>query len=75
MAANIDHLLDVMTRHVNAVDETVRVPGYRAILLDCLSDIIAAEREHQRMATNVRQRVDDACEKLGTGLHDAGWGA
>jgi len=73
MAVNTSHLVEVMRRQVDAVDESVRVPEYRRMLLDSLAELILAEREHRQRATNINQRTTDVCETLGGKLHDAGW--
>jgi len=42
-----------------------RCPGYRDELIDSLSDIIQAERQHRVQGTNIQQRVSDKCNAAG----------
>ena len=51
------------------LEQSKRIPerceGYREELVDAISDIIQAERLHNVQATNIQQRVTDACSASG----------
>lgn len=42
-----------------------RCPGYREELIETLSDIIQAERQHRVQSTNIQQKVNDKCSAAG----------
>lgn len=51
------------------LEECKRVPqrsnGYRAVIIDSLSDIIQAERQHKVQGTNIQQRINDKIRAAG----------
>lgn len=55
---------------INAIKEKCqevpeRAPGYRAALLDTVSDIVWEEHKHAIRATTIQKTVTDCCEALG----------
>lgn len=42
-----------------------RANGYRNVIIDSLSDIIQAERQHRVQGTNIQQRINDKCRAAG----------
>lgn len=54
------------------LEECKKVPqrsnGYRRVIIDTLSDIIQAERQHRVQGTNIQQRINDKCRAAGQSL-------
>lgn len=59
MPLNDRKIIDIILNECNAIDE--RCKGYRKELVQVISDIITAERQHRIQATNVQQRISDKC--------------
>ena len=51
------------------LEQCKRVPhrcdGYQRELIDSISDIITAERQHRVQSTNIQQKVNDKCNAAG----------
>lgn len=42
-----------------------RCPGYKSELIDRLSNVVRAERQHAVQGTNIQQKVSDQCNAAG----------
>lgn len=42
-----------------------RCDGYREEIIDVVSDIITAERQHRVQGTNIQKRINDKCNTAG----------
>lgn len=63
MALNQQKLISII------MDESAKLPerceGYRAAVLDTLSDIIQLENQHRREGIYIKQKIADKCNALG----------
>jgi hypothetical protein len=56
-------LIEEILKQCDEFDE--RVPGYREELQETVTDIIAAEAEHEKQRGEIVVRVADFCKRLG----------
>ena len=63
MPLNDRKIINIILDECNAIDE--RCKGYRKELVQVISDIITAERQHRVQGTNVQQRISDKCNSAG----------
>lgn len=63
MPANDQKVIQIILEEMNAVED--RCEGYRDMLTDALTDIIASERQHRVKGTNIQQQVNEKCNAVG----------
>lgn len=63
MPLNERKIVSIILEQCKRVPE--RCEGYREELVDTISDIIQAERQHRVQGTNIQQRVTDKCTAAG----------
>lgn len=63
MPLNDRKIISIILDECNSVDE--RCKGYRKELVQVISDIITAERQHRVQYTNVQQKINDKCNAAG----------
>lgn len=71
MAIQQRALMETLRSEVEEIEEAY--PGYRADLLDHLSQIVFLEREHQQRSTQIQKKVSDRCQALGQLLVRNDW--
>lgn len=70
MPHNDRKIISIILDECNAIDE--RCKGYRKEIVQVISDIITAERQHRVQGTNVQQRINDKCNAAGRFLAETG---
>ena len=63
MPLNERKIISIILNECNAVEERCR--GYREALVEAVTDIITAERQHRVQGTNIQQKVNDKCSATG----------
>jgi hypothetical protein len=63
MPLNERKIISIIVEQCKHIPE--RCVGYREELLDSISDIIQAERQHRVQGTNIQQKVSDKCNAAG----------
>jgi hypothetical protein len=63
MPLNERKIVTIILAEAQAVPE--RCEGYRETLIETISEIVQAERQHKVQGTNIQQKVNDQCNTLG----------
>ena len=63
MPLNEQKIISILLEECKKVDE--RCDGYREEIIDVLTDIMTAERQHRVQGTNIQQKISDRCNTAG----------
>jgi hypothetical protein len=63
MPLNEKKIIQIILERCGEVPE--RSNGYRAAVIDAITDIIQAERQHRAQGTNIQQKVNDKVAAAG----------
>ncbi len=63
MPLNEKKIIKIILEECKDIPE--RCSGYRDELIDTISDIIQAERQHRTQGTNIQQKISDKCNAVG----------
>ena len=63
MPLNDRKIINIILEECKTVEE--RCSGYREELIDVITDIITAERQHREKGTNIQQKINDKCNAAG----------
>jgi hypothetical protein len=63
MPLNERKIVSIILEEGQGVPE--RCEGYRETLIETISEIVQAERQHKVQGTNIQQKVNDQCNTLG----------
>lgn len=63
MPLNEKKIVSIILEQCKSLPE--RCDGYHEELLDTISDIVQAERQHRVHGTNIQQRINDKCSAAG----------
>ena len=63
MPLNDRKIINIILEECKTIEE--RCEGYREELVDVITDIITAERQHRVQGTNIQQRISDKCNAAG----------
>lgn len=63
MPLNERKIINIILDECKTVEE--RCAGYQEELVDVITDIITAERQHRVQGTNIQQRINDKCNATG----------
>lgn len=63
MAHNERKIINIILEECKTVEE--RCEGYQEELVDVITDIITAERQHRVQGTNIQQKINDKCNAAG----------
>ena len=63
MPLNQKKIIGIILEEAKKLEE--RCEGYTAELVEVISDIVTAERQHRVAGTNIQQRISDKCNTLG----------
>lgn len=66
MPLNERKIVEIIVEQSSLLPE--RCDGYREELIETISDIIQAERQHRVQGTNIQQKVIDKCSAAGVFL-------
>lgn len=68
MPLNERKIINIILEECKTVEE--RCEGYREELVDVVTDIITAERQHRVQGTNIQQKINDKCNAAGRFLSE-----
>jgi len=63
MPLNDRKIISIILEECKTVEE--RCAGYRDEIVEVITDIITAERQHRVQGTNIQQRISDKCNAAG----------
>lgn len=63
MPLNEKKIINIILEECQSVEN--RCEGYREEIIDVVTDIISAERQHRIQGTNIQQKVNDKCNAAG----------
>lgn len=63
MPLNERKIINIILEECKTVEE--RCNGYQEELVDVITDIITAERQHRVQGTNIQQKINDKCNAAG----------
>jgi hypothetical protein len=63
MPLNERKIISIILEQCQRIPE--RCVGYREELIDSITDIIQAERQHRIQGTNIQRKVNDKCNAAG----------
>jgi len=63
MPLNERKIINIILDECQKIEE--RCEGYREELVEVVTDIITAERQHRVQGTNIQQKVNDKCNTAG----------
>lgn len=63
MPLNDRKIINIILEECKTIEE--RCEGYREEIVDVITDIITAERQHRVQGTNIQQRISDKCNAAG----------
>ena len=63
MPLNEQKIIKIILDECKSIEE--RCDGYQEVLVEAITDIITAERQHRVQGTNIQQRVNDKCNATG----------
>ena len=63
MPLNERKIINIILDECKTIEE--RCEGYREELVETITDIITAERQHSVQGTNIQQRINDKCNATG----------
>ncbi len=77
MPLNDKKIISILLEESAKVED--RCKGYRAEIIDVITDVIVYERQHRVQGTNIQKKINDKCNAAGrylaeqrTGDSDAG---
>lgn len=68
MPLNEGKVISIILEECKKIEE--RCKGYSEELVEVLTDIIAAERQHRVQGTNIQQKINDMCNASGRFLFE-----
>ena len=68
MPLNEKKIIGIILEECQSVPE--RCKGYKEEIIDVVTDIITAERQHRIQGTNIQQKVGDKCNSAGRFLSE-----
>jgi hypothetical protein len=68
MPLNEKKIITIILDEGKGIEE--RCEGYREELMEVITDIITAERQHRVAATNIQQKIIDKCNTIGRFLSE-----
>ncbi len=63
MPLNERKIITIILDECQTIEE--RCDGYREELVEVVTDIITAERQHRVQGTNIQQKINDKCNSVG----------
>lgn len=63
MPLNERKIISIILDECKTVEE--RCKGYREELIEVITEIITAERQHRVQGTNIQQKINDMCNTTG----------
>jgi len=63
MPLNERKIISIILEECKNIEE--RCEGYREELVEVITDIITAERQHRVQGTNIQQKINDKCNAAG----------
>jgi len=63
MPLNEQKVIKIILEECKTIEE--RCEGYRGELVDVITDIITAERQHRVQGTNIQKKINDMCNATG----------
>lgn len=63
MPLNEKKIITIILEECKTIPE--RCDGYREELVETITDIIQAERQHRTQGTNIQQKINDKCNTVG----------
>jgi hypothetical protein len=63
MPLNEKKIITILLDECRSIED--RCVGYRSALVDAITDIVTAERQHRVQSTNIQQKVSDKCNATG----------
>lgn len=63
MPLNERKIINIILEECKTVEE--RCEGYQEELVDVVTDIITAERQHRVQGTNIQKKINDKCNATG----------
>jgi ribosomal protein L4 len=63
MPLNERKIINIILEECKTVEE--RCEGYQEELVDVVTDIITAERQHRVQGTNIQKKINDMCNATG----------
>ena len=63
MPLNERKIISIILDECKTIEE--RCDGYQEELVDAITDIITAERQHRVQGTNIQQQISDKCNATG----------
>ena len=63
MPLNERKIINILLDECKTIEE--RCKGYHEELVELISEIIAAERQHRIQGTNIQQKISDRCNAAG----------
>lgn len=70
MAFKDEKVVGILLEEAEAAEE--RCPGYRDEISHAVADIMAAERQHRFIKSNINEKVGDIVGRVGVFLHKFG---
>lgn len=69
MPLNERKIITIILNECESIEE--RCDGYREELVEIITEIIAAERQHRVQATKIQQSINDKCNAAGDFLAES----
>ena len=69
MPINERKVINIILEECKTIEE--RCDGYQAGLVELVTDIITAERQHRVQGTRIQQKINDKCNAMGRFLAEA----
>lgn len=63
MPLNERKIIGIILDECKTIEE--RCDGYREELVEAITDIITAERQHRLQGTNIQKQINDKCNTVG----------
>lgn len=63
MPLNERKIISIILDQCKEIEE--RCNGYREEIVDTVTDILEAERQHRVQGTNIQQKINDKCNTVG----------
>ena len=73
MPLNEQKIIKIILEECKSIEE--RCDGYQEVLVEAISEIITAERQHRVQGTNIQQKINDKCNATGQFLAEKRGGA
>lgn len=68
MPLNDKKIISIILEQCSHIEE--RCKGYRAQIIDLITDIIEYERQHRVQGTNIQKKINDKCNAAGRFLSE-----